>query len=197
MNDNNTAKREKNTELIRRLRLPKFHQIGIVLQSVNDTIRYYSDTFGMGPWFRPSFSEQMHNFQGNKRTHYDVELALHFSNGIQLELIEPKEGDENIHMNYLEEHGEGIHHMGFFVSDIERRLEAIEEMGIGVIQSGYLVSSGKAGGSVTTYAYLDTAEIGGIVFELIQTKFVGINIKMSRFWLELGNITGDVEKIKS
>ncbi len=187
---------EKTRRLAKILKLPRLSQLGIVVKDINKTVKYYSDTFGVGPWFRAGLAETEHYLGGKERIHYETDLVLAFSGKIQLELIKHIEGDRNVYVDHLEKSGEGIHHLGFFVSDIDKRLEAADKMGIDILQSGTIKSVGKGGGSVTRYAYLDTEEIGGIIIEYIQTKFVGVNIKMSRFWLELGNITGDVEKLK-
>lgn len=187
---------DKAKKLAKILKLPKLGQLGIVVKDIEKTAKFYSDTFGLGPWFRAGLSDEEHNLGGKKRVDFDVDIVMAFSGKIQFELIRHIKGDRNIYLDYLEKCGEGIHHIGFYVSDFDRRLEAVEKMGIGVLQSGIIKSVGKAGGSVTKYAYLDTVKVGGIIFELIQTKFVGVNIKMSRLWFELGNITGDLEKLK-
>jgi catechol 2,3-dioxygenase-like lactoylglutathione lyase family enzyme len=188
---------EKTRRLAKVLKLPRLSQLGIVVNDINKTVKYLSGTFGIGPWFRAGLSDTEHYLGGKKKINYETDLVLAFTGKIQIELIEQKEGDRNVYVDHLEKKGEGIHHLGFFVSDIDKRLEAVDKMGIDILQSGTIKSVGKGGGSVTKYAYLDTEEIGGIIIEYIQTKFIGVNIKMSRFWLELGNITGDVEKMKT
>jgi catechol 2,3-dioxygenase-like lactoylglutathione lyase family enzyme len=186
----------KTERLIKTLKLPRVKQIGIIVNDLDEAVKYYDRIFKIGPWFRTDFTKKKHLFRGKEEVHYGIDIALAFSGKMQFELICPKDGDRNIHSDYLKSNGEGIHHLGFFVTGIEKKVDILDKLGIGVIQSGFLESKGKGGGTVTKYAYLDTAKIGGIVFELIQTKFVGVNIEMSRFWFELGNITGDVEKIK-
>ncbi len=186
---------DKAKRLAKVLRLPKLGQVGIVVKDIEKTAKYYTDTFGLGPWFRAGLSDEEHNQGEKKRLDFEVDLVMAFSGKIQFELIKHIKGDRNIYLDHLDKCGEGLHHLGFFVSDFDRKLEAVDKMGIGVLQSGVIKSVGKAGGSVTKYAYLDTVKIGGIIFELIQTKFVGVNIKMSRLWFELGSITGDLEKL--
>lgn len=187
---------DKAKRLAKALKLPKLGQLGIVVKDIEKTAKFYSGTFGIGPWFRPGFSDEEHNLGGKKRLDFDIDIAMAYSGKIQLELIRHLKGDRNIYLDHLEKCGEGLHHLGFFISDFDKKMEAVKEIGIGVLQSGFLKSEGKGGGSMTKYAYLDTVKIGGIIFELIQTKFVGVNIKMSRLWFELGSITGDLEKLK-
>ena len=183
------------TDVARVLKLPRLNQLGIVVRDIDQAIEYFSRTFGLGPWFRAGLAEEEHYRGGTERITYDLDIVMAFSGGIMLELISYLKGDRNIYQDHLEQHGEGIHHIGFFVNDFDRRMEAVRDAKIGVLQSGVIKSTGKAGGSETKYVYLDTAGTGGIIFEYIQTKFLGITIKMSRPWFELGALTGDLEKI--
>jgi methylmalonyl-CoA/ethylmalonyl-CoA epimerase len=171
-------------------------QIGIVVRSVPQTVEFYAKRLGIGPWFRPRLSAKEHFIGGERPAHFDLDLAIAFAGPVQYELIEHTGGDRNIYCDHLEQYGEGIHHLGFYVNDFDKRLAAYRNAGIGVLQAGTLTSGGSAGGSVTRYAYLDTRMIGGVVMELIETRFLGVNINMSRFWFELGSFMGDAEKIR-
>jgi catechol 2,3-dioxygenase-like lactoylglutathione lyase family enzyme len=177
------------------LKLPRLNQLGIVVKDMDRAMEYFSRTFGLGPWFRAGLAEEEHYRGGTERVTYDLDLVMAFSGGVMFELICHLKGDRNLYLEHLEQHGEGLHHLGFFVNDFDRRMEAVRDAGIGVLQSGVITSGGKVGGSETKYAYLDTVETGGIIFEYIQTKFMGIKIKMSRPWFEMGALTGDLEKI--
>jgi len=174
---------------------PAVRQLGIVVKSIDRAVEYYSRSLGIGPWFKPKFASKEHRLKGTELISDETNMAIAFSGKIQLELVELISGNKSIYWEHMEKHGEGIHHLGVYVSDIEKRLEALAAKGIGVLQSGIIHSGGRIGGSVSKYAYLDTAGTAGIIFELIETKFLGFNIRMSRPWFELGCITGDVEKI--
>jgi catechol 2,3-dioxygenase-like lactoylglutathione lyase family enzyme len=182
-------------EVQRILRLPRVRQIGVVVNDMGRAVSYFSETFGLGPWFRPHFSRTEHKDKGTRVINTDLDIVMAFSGPIQYELIQPKGPDRSFYQDHLDRHGEGIHHLGFYVSDMEKRLVAVKKLGIGILQAGVIESKGKSGGSVTDYAYLDTTEIGGIVFELIRTRFMGIPIGMSRFWFEMGTLMGDLDKI--
>ncbi len=186
----------KLSELSREFALPRVRQVGIVVKSAPKAVEHYFRTFGIGPWFRPKFSESRHFLGGTRPAEFDLELAFAYAGKIQYELIEHKGGDRSIYYDHLEKYGEGLHHLGFYVNDFDRRLAAYRKRGIGVLQSGTLASGGTAGGSVTKYAYLDTAAIGGVILEIIETTFLKMNIGMSRFWFEVGAAAGDVEKIR-
>ena len=177
---------------------PDIRQIGVVVQSIDRAVRSYARSFGIGPWFRPKFTQEEHRLRGKEAINDEIEIAIAFSGKTQIELIQPVSGNQSIYWRHLETHGEGIHHLGFYVSNIAERLAALSKIGIDVLQSGVIHSSGKlGGGSVTDYAYLDTADAAGVILELIQTRFLGLNIRMSRFWFEIGSITGDVDRMKT
>jgi hypothetical protein len=79
---------------------------------------------------------------------------------VDLELIQPVEG-ESIWMEHLNNHGEGINHLGFFVDDIEETEADMEKKGCTVL---YRTRFQKGGGA----AYFDTGKIGGVLFEFIE-----------------------------
>ena len=88
-------------------------------------------------------------------------LAFAQLGSVELELIEPGEG-ENIYWEFLRAKGEGVHHFGLFVSDIDRELAKFRERGIEVLQSGNTPDA--------RYAYMDTESLAGIILELLQRK---------------------------
>ena len=61
----------------------------------------------------------------------------------------------------LEERGEGIHHLGFFVKDIEKELDRLKKGGIKVLERGGVLGVAK-------FAYLNTEKALGFILELIQ-----------------------------
>lgn len=185
-----------NRELAQKLKLPKIKHMGLVVEDIDRAIKYYSEAFRFGPWFKAKFTGGDHYLRGKDKIETEYETASTFSGGMEYQLIEVKGGDRDACLEHLEKYGEGIHHLGAYVNNIEQRLLAYKELGIEILQSGEIKSGGKIGGSVSKYAYLDTAAIGGVNFELIQIQFLGMNISSSRFWFELGSISGDLEKLK-
>ncbi len=177
------------------LSLPPVRQIGIVTRDLPKTVEHYRQVYGIGPWFRSRFTDEQHYLKEERQIRFDLDIALAFAGKTQYEVIEHKGGDRSIYLDHLERHGEGIHHLGYYVDDFEERLASCRDCGIKVLQSGVLKSSGGLGGSVTKYAYLDTTPTGGVIFELIETSAMGMKIVPSRFWFELGALMGDLEKM--
>ena len=78
---------------------------------------------------------------------------------IEIELIEPISGESG-YSKYLEEHGEGLHHMMFEVPDLDEAVSLFSQLGINVLFGG----TGNRPG--TTWLHLDTIEMLGWSIEL-------------------------------
>jgi len=144
------------------LQLPGVGQIGVVVEDVDRAIAFYQSTFGLGPFEVREMGAPNVWDRGEEKP-IRARLAFTTLGEVQLELIQILEGD-SFHLEFLREHGEGIHHLGFFVSDFQAKLEQAKAMGLRVLQTDPF---GMA------YAYLDTRQPGGIIFELITTALLG------------------------
>jgi hypothetical protein len=180
-------------DVARGLELPELQQVGIVVDDIPSTVRRYQ-ALGIGPWFRPQAGPKSYVMRGGERLDTQFDLVIAYSGALQIELIQPQGGEESIYTDHLRDHGEGLHHLGFCVSDLDRRLLEAERAGFGVLQSGLIASSG---GARTRYAYLDTAERGGVILELIEPKLLGLYVGMSRLMIQLGTLTGDVKRLEA
>ncbi|MBI1988720.1 MAG: VOC family protein, partial [Betaproteobacteria bacterium] len=74
-------------------------------------------------------------------------------------LIEVLEGN-TIHAEFLSNKGEGLHHIGFRVPDLNQVVDTLAQRGIGVLQSAFREGA--------RYAYMDPTELGGIMFEFVE-----------------------------
>ncbi len=89
-----------------------------------------------------------------------MRLAFIETGAVQIEFIEPLEGD-NIYSEFLEEKGEGLHHLLFRVAD---PLGVAQELEVDITQSG-----GSTLDPGALWAYLDTEGLLGTIIEL-KTK---------------------------
>ncbi len=183
-----------NPELIskhKNINLPAINQLGILVTNIHEAVKNYTRILGIGPWFRSKTVKHEVVYNGKPIT-IDVDIVLAFHQGIEIELIELKGGDECIYSNLITTSGGGLHHAGSLVLSYNQGMKRVREAGIRVIQSGVIVTQG---GAVTRYAYLDTVKQCGIITELIETRLYGIPVPQNRFFMEIGCLTGDVEKI--
>jgi hypothetical protein len=140
-------------------------QVGIVVRDARAAANAWTERFAMAPaqvvdW-PPEGSDldAQSTFRG-RPGNFRMRLAFIETGPVQIEFIEPLEGD-NIYSEFLEEKGEGLHHLLFRVPDPEG---VAQELKVDIIQSG-----GSTLDPGAVWAYLDTEEILGSIIEL-KTK---------------------------
>jgi methylmalonyl-CoA/ethylmalonyl-CoA epimerase len=148
----------QSSEIRNILGLPEPDQLCIVVRSLKDTAAFYSDTMGIGPFVFPHIEYESVTYLGKPSTG-SWEMAFARFGAFELELSCPVR-PPSIYADFLAEHGEGLHHVGFDVKDMESVLRKAEKNGIAVLMSGRT----KTGG----FAHLDTRRFGGTIFEIIQ-----------------------------
>ncbi len=149
-----------NGEISEKLDLPDVSQIGIVVKDMDKAIEYYEKVLGLGPFIRPEIKYDQKFYYGKP---VDSIWIMGFCSlgPLELELIQVITGP-TIYHDFLKEKGEGMHHLGFDVRDIDETIALCKKTGLRVIQSGQ--------GSTSRFAYLDTVKVGGVIFELIQRR---------------------------
>ena len=135
-------------------------QVGVVVKDVNKVVERLS-SLGIGP-FEPKMLPPDRNewFRGKPmNAEFNIQAAK--VGNIELELIQPLEG-KSIWSDFLEEHGEGIHHIRFNAPDHEPVIEYLAKQGIGVSQMG----SGLRPG--TFWVNFDTEDSVGFTIEIMK-----------------------------
>jgi catechol 2,3-dioxygenase-like lactoylglutathione lyase family enzyme len=82
--------------------------------------------------------------------------------GLQIELIQPNEAN-SVWRDFLEQHGEGIHHIAFKVKDMDEKIKAMELNGYPCVQRG------KYGSGNGEYAYCDATDGLKCFVELLES----------------------------
>ena len=162
-------------DIRKRLKLPELSQIGYVVPDITETMAYYRDTFGIGPWML-RLEKPNPCIENGKEVHPSIKIALAYTGSIQIELIQIVEG-ESFHLKHLEDSKGGIHHLGFKVQDLKKRLDACQKAGIGILQLNTI----KGTGYTVECAYLDTVEQADIIIEFIQAHFGPIPLPNNRW----------------
>jgi catechol 2,3-dioxygenase-like lactoylglutathione lyase family enzyme len=134
--------------------------VGVVVKDMDKAVERLT-SLGIAP-FKPRIlpADAKEFFRGKpflpaKR----VTIQTTLIGNMELELIQPLDGDSP-HKEFLEEKGEGIQHLGFFVDNLKSEVETLTQKGSSIL----LTSEFKGGGGV---AYLDL-EVGGLIVELVQ-----------------------------
>ena len=136
-------------------------QIGLIVRNIEKAAKTYADVFGMdAPNIIITDTEDMaHTKFRGAPTQARAKLAFFQMGDVSLELIEPI-GEPSTWKEFLDEHGEGVHHIAFQIKGMEETLAYLDGKGIPTIQRG-----DYTGGR---YAYVDGAPSLGIILELLE-----------------------------
>ena len=138
----------------------KVDHIAIVVKDVEKAVKFYSKAFGL------KFEEIAENqlppdviYKG-KPSPYTMKATFGQMGSVRLELVQVVEG-KCIYTDFLKQYGEGMHHIGFEVDNIEKEIANAEAQGLEMIC--YLKIVG-----IMAFAHLDPKKTNGFRIELVQ-----------------------------
>ena len=133
--------------------LTRIDHVGIACRDLDAAIRRYQATFGL-----EVVSLEVNQEQGVR----EAMLAVGGLAPGYIQLLEPLAADTPVG-RFLARRGEGLHHVGYGVSDISEALAAIGGTGIRLLDER--PRHGSMGASI---AFLHPADLGGVLTELVQ-----------------------------
>lgn len=135
-------------------------QFSIVVKDVQETVRLLADSFGIGPWDGYHVDKDMvrNMTYRHKRMDYAADVCVSYIGKIEIELVQPLD-EHNIYMEFLKEHGQGLHHVCYDVEDFDKTDEVLMKLGCERVLEGTM-----AGG--TFFAYYDCRRTMGCYLEL-------------------------------
>lgn len=116
------------------------HHVCIVVADMDRAIAFY-ESIGVGPWQAfPSLEAFAGDLQVPCKEDF-LKLHYRFCNlaNIQLQLCSPPPGDTP-QRHFLEEHGEGVFHLGFQVDACDEGEEKAQKLGLGLLLRGRLAN---------------------------------------------------------
>ena len=143
------------------LKLPPVYQLGYVVRDIEKACGFYESTYGVGPFQVVDEVDMEGVILRGTPISTKIKVAFAKSGEIELEFIEPLEGD-NLYTEFLEAKGDGIHHLGFVVDDMEAWKKEFSAKGFEPIFHRDMV--------VMEFAYFDTSMFGGLMLELLCWK---------------------------
>jgi len=142
----------------------KFHHISVVVKDMNKATKFW-ESLGIGPFpplLGPSGTVPLTGkVVRGKPMDYEVDLR-HAQGGVgdlTFEVVQPLKGATPVR-DFLKKKGEGMHHIGFWVEDLEKETAKMKEKGFTITQGGETPN--------VKWAYFDTDKVGGVVIELMQ-----------------------------
>jgi len=141
--------------------LTRIDHVGVACRDLDKAIELYQATFGL-----EVASLEVHESQGVREAMLQVgagpagvgELGVGY-----VQLLEPLGPDTPVG-KFLARRGEGLHHVGYGVSDINEALSAIGATGVRLLDER--PRHGSMGASI---AFLHPADLGGVLTELVQS----------------------------
>ena len=144
---------------------PHMFEISIVVRDLEKAVEKFKTLFGWEPYVTGDFSGERATegdffLRGERVPAPEVKVACFRTETIRIELLQPI-AEKTLYMEFLREKGPGVQHVGFRVSDIEKELAEIQKRGSKVTQR--MTTEG------ISYAYIDTEDLIGTAFEVVQS----------------------------
>jgi len=142
--------------------IPEISQIAFVVRDLDTAMERYRRILGLEPWevyyIGPPEHEAGHYYDESANPSFRIGYA--YRGDLEIELIEPVDGP-SIHRDFLDEDGEGVHHVGCFAFEYPYAVaEKFEDAGIPRVQDGKWYD--------THYMYFDTSDLlDGLYFEIL------------------------------
>jgi methylmalonyl-CoA/ethylmalonyl-CoA epimerase len=133
------------------LALKAVDQVSFAVKDIDETIESWSSMYGIGPW---TFAEN--GGKDAKGRPWKIRMAFAYLGPVQIELVQCTEG-RIFQSRFLDTWGEGLHHLGFYVDDLDAQVEKLVAKGAKL----FVHDPGR-------FAYLDSGGPGGAIFELMQ-----------------------------
>ena len=139
-------------------------QVGIVVEDIQKTCSNLETIFGIGSWEIVDWPprERMKRWYRNSPADFTAKMAFCQVGNVELEIIQPLSG-KSIWRDFLDEKGEGIHHIRFNVDDhkvVEDRLQ--KDFGIQSIQHGDGIRPG------TVWMNFGSEKAVGFIIEIMR-----------------------------
>ena len=136
-------------------------QVGLIVRDIEKSAEAYSQIFRMP---KPSViitdaPEVAKTTYKGDLTSAQAKLAFFQMGQVALELIEPISGPSTW-QEFLDEKGEGVHHIAFMVQGTDEVVAFLEEKGISMVQQGYYTGG--------MYTYVDSTPALGVILELLE-----------------------------
>lgn len=120
-------------------------QIGILVKNLEEYLQKLNDVFSIGPFriaqYPPEDEIPFREYHG-KEGNFTAKFCFFHLGNIELELIQPISGD-NIWDDFIQKHGQGLHHLKFLVEDSKAIENYLNENGYFIYQQGAAVGPNK------------------------------------------------------
>ena len=126
-------------------------QVSWAVKDIDAVVEAWERLYGIGPWiFRENGGVDA------KGRPWKIRMGFAYIGPLQIELVQCTEG-RIFQSRFLDTWGEGVHHIGFYVDDVDAEAKNLVEQGCRL----FIQDPGN-------FAYLDAGGAGGAIFELMK-----------------------------
>jgi catechol 2,3-dioxygenase-like lactoylglutathione lyase family enzyme len=137
--------------------------VGIVVRDLDRTVEFYEAVFGWGPFQVSEVALTGCLFRGQRADCRLRTASAQSSGAVRIELIQVLEG-QTPHLEFLQERGEGLHHLGFMVDGLDVMLAEWAGEGIEAVWQHSFPELG------ISWTYLSADAVGGVMMELMEIR---------------------------
>lgn len=142
----------------------KADQIGILVPDLAVGAKEWGALWGVEEWSVFTFSPQTLTRLTYRGKESDLSMRLAISgSGPQIEIIEPNSGP-SIYTEWIEQHGYGLHHLGYYVPSLTDAASTLSAAGHEPVQTG----EGFGADGTGHFAYYENLGPNGLVVEFIE-----------------------------
>ena len=136
-------------------------QVGLIVRDVEETAKTYAALFGVDvpQWSLTDPEDVAHTRYRGQPTQAQAKLAFFDMGSVQIELIEPV-GGPSTWQEFLDAHGEGVHHIAFVIDGMDEQVGLLESKGMPLVQRGEYTGG--------RYAYIDSQSQLKVILELLE-----------------------------
>jgi methylmalonyl-CoA/ethylmalonyl-CoA epimerase len=134
------------------MNISHIEHLGIAVRSLEESIPYYEKVLGLKCYNIEEVADQK------------VRTAFFKVGDTKIELLEPMNEESTI-AKFIENRGEGVHHVAFAVNGIEESLAEVEAAGVRLIDK-----TPRTGAEGMTIAFLHPKSTGGVLTEFCENK---------------------------
>lgn len=131
----------------------KIDHIGIAVSNLDKSVKDYQQKFNIAV----KYTEELADIS--------VRIAFIPVGEVMLELIEPLTPGKGRIAEFLEKHGEGLHHIAYRVHNLEAVLAKMKKEGVKLIDE-----KPRPGGGDSWIAFLNPEETNNVLTELVQRE---------------------------
>ena len=142
--------------------LTRIDHVGIACRDLEEAVARYCSVFGL-----TVASREVNEEQGVREAMLLVaegEAAAVPGGASYIQLLEPLSADSPVG-KFLARRGEGIHHIGYAVTDVRSALAEVARTGVRLVDER--PRHGSLGASI---AFLHPADLGGVLTELVEPR---------------------------